>query len=153
MYSLEFKYCIFAILISFLICVLLSPIIIPILRKIKLGQYEREDGPQSHKVKAGTPTMGGVIILLAASIASLFFLKDHPDLIAIVCVTIGYGIIGFADDFIKVFMKRNLGLRAWQKIVGQVLVAGLFIYYLLEVKEMSTESLIPFTDGLYWDLG
>ena len=153
METVSLKYGIFAILISFLICVILSPIIIPILKKIKLGQYIREDGVKSHLSKAGTPTMGGIIILISATIASLFFIKNNPDLIAILLVTIGYGLIGFADDFIKVVKKRSLGLRAWQKIVFQLIITGAFIYYVLEVKQMTTDILIPFTNGYYLDLG
>lgn len=153
MFDLSLKGCIFAVVLAFAICVILSPILIPILHRIKFGQYIREEGPESHKVKSGTPTMGGIIILLSALIASLFFVKNNSDLVAVVLVTLGYGIIGFIDDFIKVVLKRNLGLRAWQKIVLQLIIFGLFMYYICCVKQMPTSILVPFTNGqVYWDL-
>ncbi|MCQ2978704.1 MAG: phospho-N-acetylmuramoyl-pentapeptide-transferase [Clostridia bacterium] len=152
MFTEEFKICMFAIVLSFAICVILSPIFIPMLRKFKFGQYIREEGLESHKKKSGTPTMGGIIILLAASIASCFFMKDHPDLIAIVLVTLGYGIIGFLDDFLKIKNKRNLGLTAWQKMLGLLVVTGLFLYYVIAIKQIGTTTLIPFTNGYYLDL-
>ena len=153
MFTLSLKGCIFAVVLAFAICVILSPILIPVLHRIKFGQYIREEGPESHKVKSGTPTMGGIIILLSALVASLFFVKGNSDLVAVVLVTLGYGIIGFIDDFIKVVLKRNLGLRAWQKIVLQLIIFGLFMYYICCVKQMPTSILVPFTNGqVYWDL-
>ena len=152
MFTEEFKICMSAIVLAFLICVILSPFFIPFLRKLKFGQYIREEGPESHKAKTGTPTMGGIIILIAAAIASLFFMKGHPDLVAIVLVTLGYGIIGFLDDFLKIKHKDNLGLKAWQKMLGLIVVTGLFIWYLLCIKGISTETIVPFMDGYKWDL-
>ncbi len=147
------KCCIYAILISFFINIILSPIVIPYLRKIKLGQYERAEGPKSHLKKEGTPTMGGVIILLGVLISGSLFINGNPDLIAILVITIGYGIIGFIDDFIKVVMKRSLGLRAYQKIILQLLVAGMLIYYVTVMRNIGTEIIVPFTNGAYMDLG
>ena len=91
---------IFGIIMSFVISIILSPIVIPKLKKVKFGQYIREEGPESHKSKAGTPTMGGMIILFSLIVTSLFFIKDYPKIVPILFVTIGFGIVGFLDDFI-----------------------------------------------------
>ena len=89
------------VLISFALSVIMGPLIIPVLRKLKMGQTEREDGVKSHLKKAGTPTMGGVIILLSIVITSVFYLKDYPKIIPILFVTLGFGLIGFLDDYLK----------------------------------------------------
>ena len=98
---------IFQILISLELSLLLGPIVIPFLRKLKMGQTEREEGVQSHLKKAGTPTMGGVIILGSVIITSLFYVKDYPKIIPVLFLTVGFGLIGFLDDFLKVVMKRS----------------------------------------------
>ena len=121
---------IYAILIAFLANIILSPIIIPFLTKLKFGQNVRDDGPKSHLIKAGTPTMGGIIILISLIISSLFFLKGNYDAIIVLFVTIGYGIVGFIDDYIKVVKKRSLGLRAYQKIIGQLIITIIFLIYI-----------------------
>ena len=118
---------VFPVLISFAISVILGPVIIPFLRKLKMGQTERVEGVQSHLKKAGTPTMGGVIFLIAAVVTSLFYVKDYPAIIPVLFLTLGFGIIGFLDDYIKVVKKRNLGLKAGQKSLGQLLVAVLYL--------------------------
>ena len=141
------------ILIAFAISVILSPIIIPFLKKLKFGQFVRDDGPESHLKKSGTPTMGGLIILCSIVITSLFYIKDNPKILPVLFVTLGFGLIGFLDDYIKVVMKRSLGLRAWQKLVLQFLVAGVFCYYLMTQTELGTKMLIPFWKGHYLDLG
>ena len=107
---------VFPVLISFAISVILGPVIIPFLRKLKMGQTERVEGVQSHLKKAGTPTMGGVIFLIAAVVTSLFYVKDYPKIIPVLFLTLGFGIIGFLDDYLKVVLKRSDGLLAWQKI-------------------------------------
>ena len=86
------------VLISFALSVIMGPLIIPVLRRLKMGQTERTDGVQSHLKKAGTPTMGGVIILLSVVITSVFYIKDYPKIIPILFVTLGFGLIGFLDD-------------------------------------------------------
>ncbi len=103
---------IFPVLISFVISAVLGPILIPYLRKLKLGQTEREEGVQSHLKKAGTPTMGGIIFLLSTVITSIFFVKDYPKIIPVLFLTLGFGIIGFLDDYLKVVLKRSDGLHA-----------------------------------------
>jgi phospho-N-acetylmuramoyl-pentapeptide-transferase len=141
------------VLIAFLISVVLSPIIIPFLQKLKFGQYIRTEGPASHQKKAGTPTMGGIIILIGIVITSLLYIKDYPKMIPILFSTVGFGLIGFLDDYIKVVMKRNLGLKAWQKMVGQILVTAVFGYYVVNMTDIGREILIPFTNGQYVDVG
>ena len=94
------------ILIAFGISVVLSPIVIPFLKKLKFGQFVRDDGPETHLKKSGTPTMGGLIILLSLVITSLFYMKDYPDILPVLFVTLGFGLIGFLDDYIKVVMKH-----------------------------------------------
>ena len=103
------------VLISFAISVILGPIIIPFLRKLKMGQTERVEGVQSHLKKAGTPTMGGVIFLIATVITSLFYVRDYPKVIPVLFLTLGFGIIGFLDDYLKVVLRRSDGLLPWQK--------------------------------------
>ena len=114
------------VIIAFAISVVLCPIMIPFLKRLKFGQFVRDDGPQSHLKKAGTPTMGGLIILSAIVLTSLFFIRDYPEIIPILFMTLGFGLIGFLDDYIKVVMKRSMGLRAWQKMLGQIVVTGVF---------------------------
>ena len=89
------------VLISFALSVIMGPVIIPVLRRLKMGQTEREDGVQSHLKKAGTPTMGGVIILLSIVITSVFYIPSYPKIIPILFVTLGFGLIGFLDDYLK----------------------------------------------------
>lgn len=132
------------VLISFAISVILCPIVIPFLHKLKFGQFVREEGPQSHLKKAGTPTMGGLIFLLSVVVTCLFFMKDSPDIIPVLFVTLGFGLIGFLDDYIKVVMKRSLGLRAWQKMLGQFLVTIVFAYYIVENSSLGTATYVPF---------
>lgn len=132
------------VLISFAISVILCPIVIPFLQRLKFGQFVREEGPQSHLKKAGTPTMGGLIFLISLVITCLFFMKKSPDIIPVLFVTLGFGLIGFLDDYIKVVMKRSLGLRAWQKMLGQFFVTIAFAYYIVEKSSLGTATIIPF---------
>ncbi len=147
----EFKV-ILPVIISFVVCVILCPLLIPFLKRLKFGQYIREEGPQSHQKKSGTPTMGGIVIVLSISITSLIYIKDYAEIIPVLFVTIGFGIIGFMDDYIKVVMKRSMGLRAWQKLVGQILVTAVFGYYILNYTDIGTTMLIPFSEGKYADI-
>jgi phospho-N-acetylmuramoyl-pentapeptide-transferase len=139
------------VIISFGVCVVLCPILIPFLRKLKFGQYIREEGPQSHQKKSGTPTMGGIVIVLSIAITSLLYIKDYKGIIPVLFSTIGFGIIGFMDDYIKVVMKRSMGLRAWQKLLGQILVTAILGYYLVNFTDVGTSMLIPFSGGKYLD--
>ena len=141
------------VLISFALSVIMGPLIIPVLRKLKMGQTEREDGVKSHLKKAGTPTMGGVIILLSIVITSVFYLKDYPKIIPILFVTLGFGLIGFLDDYLKVVMKRSDGLFPKQKMALQIVVTAIFAFYLVKFTDVSLKMLIPFSGGKYLDLG
>lgn len=148
---------ILAIIIAFAISAILCPIVIPFLHKLKFGQQVRDDGPQAHLKKAGTPTMGGLIILGSIIITSVFYIREYPKMIPVLFVTVGFGIIGFLDDYIKIVMKRSEGLNPKQKLAGQILITGIFTYYLMNSGEVGTQILIPFTggfrEGLYLDLG
>lgn len=139
-------------LIAFVIHVILCPIVIPFLSRLKFGQYVRDDGPQSHLKKAGTPTMGGVVILASLILTSFIFIPSNLDILPILLVTVGFGIIGFLDDFIKVVMKRSLGLNPLQKILGQILVTAVFGYYLLTATSIGSWIIIPFSGGFEIDL-
>ncbi|MEN8699358.1 phospho-N-acetylmuramoyl-pentapeptide-transferase [Bacillus infantis] len=143
------------ILMGFLITVLLSPIFIPFLRRLKFGQSIREEGPQSHQKKTGTPTMGGIMILLSVTVTTLVmsskFAEPTAEIYMVLLVTLGFGLLGFLDDFIKVALKRNLGLTSIQKLLGQIIISLIF-YFIFQTNEFSTEVSIPFTD-LSIDLG
>ncbi len=143
------------ILMGFLITVLLSPIFIPFLRRLKFGQSIREEGPQSHQKKTGTPTMGGIMILLSVTVTTLVmsskFAEPTAEIYMVLLVTLGFGLLGFLDDFIKVVLKRNLGLTSKQKLLGQIIISLIF-YFIFQTNEFSTEVSIPFTD-LSIDLG
>lgn len=136
------------VLLSFSISIILCPVVIPFLKRLKFGQYVREDGPRSHLKKAGTPTMGGLIILISVAATSSLYLRDYPEILPILFSTVGFGLIGFLDDYIKVVMRRSLGLRAWQKLVLQFGVTVIFAYYYTEQLHYEMQMLIPFTGGI-----
>ena len=112
------------VLISFGISAILGPVVIPFLKKLKMGQTERVEGVQSHLKKAGTPTMGGVMFLVSTVITALFYVKDYPKIIPVLFLTLGFGLIGFLDDYLKVVLRRSDGLLAWQKLLLQVVVTA-----------------------------
>lgn len=136
------------VILSFLVSVVLCPIIIPFLRRLKFGQTVRDEGPESHLKKNGTPTMGGLVILASILITSLIYVKRYPDIIPVLFMTLGFGLIGFLDDYIKVVMKRSLGLTALQKMALQFIVTVVFIIYYFKVAEMDTGIMIPFMGGV-----
>ena len=141
------------VLISFLVSVFLGPVIIPFLKRLKAGQTVRDEGPKSHLKKNGTPTMGGILILSAMIVTSLFYMEDYPEIKPILLMTLGFGLIGFLDDYIKVILKRSMGLTPIQKMAGQLVVTGLFAYYLLKCSGISLAAKIPFMPGKELDLG
>lgn len=149
---MEYKIAI-PVLISFVISAILGPFVIPFLRRLKFGQTERVDGVQSHLKKAGTPTMGGVIFLIATVITSLFYVKDYPKVIPVLFLTLGFGIIGFLDDYLKVVLKRSDGLLPWQKFSLQVVITGIYTFYLLKYTDVSLAMKIPFWPGHTLDIG
>ena len=144
---------ILAIIIAFAVSALLCPVIIPFLHKLKFGQQVRDDGPQSHLKKQGTPTMGGLIILTSIIITSVFYIPSYPRIIPVLFMTVGFGIIGFLDDYLKVVLRRSDGLLAWQKMILQIVVTAVFAVYMIKVSGVSLEMLIPFSGGKYLDLG
>ena len=134
----------FAIAAAFLIAVLLGPLFIPLLRRLKFGQSIREEGPKSHHKKAGTPTMGGTIIILALSFTVFKFSNSSMEVFLLMFLTLGYGLLGFLDDFIKISFKRNLGLTAKQKLFGQMAIA-MVLYYVLIQYNFDTKLYLPAT--------
>lgn len=144
---------VFPIVTAFLISAATGPFIIPFLHRLKVGQTVRNEGPEAHLKKNGTPTMGGIMILFAIVVTSLFYVKDYPKIIPILFLTLGFGMIGFLDDYIKVVLKRSMGLRAWQKLVLQFVVTGVFAWYLVNYTDVSLAMKIPFWQGHYLDFG
>ena len=140
------------VLLAFAVSVLASLIIIPILRKLKVGQIERTDGPQSHLKKQGTPTMGGIIMAITIAICTLFIYmifkggaeKDIAlKIMPLAFVTIGFGLVGFVDDFIKLVLKNTKGLKPAYKMLGLLIVAVVFTLYLLKISNIGTDTYIP----------
>ncbi|PLR69653.1 MULTISPECIES: phospho-N-acetylmuramoyl-pentapeptide-transferase [Bacillaceae] len=145
----------FTIIMGFLISVLISPIFIPFLRRLKFGQSIRDEGPKSHQKKSGTPTMGGIMIILSVIVTTIVmsykFAEPSVEMYLLLFVMFGYGLLGFLDDFIKVVMKRNLGLTSKQKLIGQIIIAVIF-YIVFKQYGFSSEIRIPGTE-LSFDLG
>ncbi|KAB7669263.1 phospho-N-acetylmuramoyl-pentapeptide-transferase [Bacillus sp. B1-b2] len=139
----------FTIVLGFLITVLISPFFIPFLRRLKFGQSIREEGPKSHQKKTGTPTMGGLMIILSITVTTLVMINKFSEptikTYLLLLVLLGFGLLGFLDDFIKVVMKRNLGLTSRQKLLGQIIISLIF-YFVLRENEFSTAVSIPFVE-------
>ena len=140
------------IIVSFLIALFLGPVVIPVLKRLKVGQSIREEGPKSHFAKSGTPTMGGVIIVIALLIAIITSGFFEAEVWAVIFFILGFGAIGFIDDYIKVVLKRNLGLKAYQKIIGQLFFSLLLAWYGSKYSAMGTTLMIPFAN-IHIDLG
>jgi len=128
---------------AFAVCALTGPFFIPVLRRLKFGQEIREIGPSWHKTKSGTPTMGGVMFILAAIVAMLLLFQSRKGFM-LIGISVAFGAIGFADDFIKVVKKRNLGLTAKQKFLMQVFVSLVFVFAGGYFKFFDTSIMIPF---------
>ncbi|WP_025692141.1 phospho-N-acetylmuramoyl-pentapeptide-transferase [Paenibacillus zanthoxyli] len=141
---MDYQLLLLTIAVSFILAVIAAPLLIPLLRRMKFGQQVRDDGPQSHLKKAGTPTMGGVIIILAFTLSYLKFSVVNTDFYVLLVATLGYGLIGFLDDYIKIVFKRSLGLTPRQKLLGQ-LVVGAAMCGLLISAGHSTAISIPGT--------
>ncbi|MCI8897271.1 MAG: phospho-N-acetylmuramoyl-pentapeptide-transferase [Lachnospiraceae bacterium] len=142
-----------SVFLSFAISVAAGPVVIPFLRRLKVGQTVRGEGPETHLKKNGTPTMGGILILLSVVITSVFFVKDYPKIIPVLFLTLGFGLIGFLDDYIKVVLKRSMGLRAWQKFLLQIVVTGVFVFYIRQYTDISLVMKVPYMEGVYLDFG
>lgn len=148
---------IFPALLAFAIVAAIGPIGIPMLKRLKIGQTEREE-LKSHLAKAGTPTMGGIMIILAVVVSSLCFVHRYPHILPVLLLTVGFGVIGFIDDYLKVVLRRSDGLLAWQKMICQIVVTSAFAAYVFLYSGISTKLLIPFSNyfvdgGYYWDIG
>lgn len=139
--------------LSFMITAVTVPIMIPFLRRLKCGQTVRDDGPKSHLKKSGTPTMGGLLILLSVLVTSFVFVDEYPKVAPILFMTAGFGLIGFLDDYIKVVCRRSEGLTPLQKMLGQFIITGIFAYYLYFYTDISLAMKLPFLEGQYIDFG
>ena len=135
-------------MIGFLIVIILGPIFIPMLARFKFGQTVRDEGPQSHLAKNGTPTMGGVMMIVAILITGLTRATISKGLIVGLICIVGFGFVGFLDDFIKIKMKRSLGLKAYQKIILQFALALYIAYYQYSASPSATQLVIPFTNHI-----
>ncbi len=143
---------VYAVLIAFVVAFAIAPFIIPALHKFKFGQNIREDGPQSHKKKQGTPTMGGIIFIVATCITMLLMVKNPNDeaMIALYSL-IAFGAIGFIDDVLKIVKRKNEGLKSYQKMILLLLAAGFLGYY--AYNKIGTTIMIPFLGSKTFDLG
>lgn len=140
-------------LVGFLVSAVSGRYLIPFLRRLKAGQTERSDGPQSHLKKTGTPNMGGLMILLGVTLACFLPFRGQRNTIPVLILTIGFGLIGFADDYIKVVKKSSDGLLAWQKFLLQVLVSLLFAFYVQKIHYVPLTMKIPFMTGKVLNFG
>jgi len=147
------QYQIKILLLSFVITIITSLAIIPILKKLKVGQMERTEGPQSHLGKQGTPTMGGIIMILVITVLTGFlcydYIKDNQssvakNIIPIAAVSIGFGLVGFIDDFKKLVLKNTEGLKPLYKMIGLLIFSVAFVLYITKVLNIGTETYIPF---------
>ena len=134
------------LLVALAVSLALGPVTLPLLRRLKFGQSIREEGPKSHQAKSGTPTMGGIMILIAVTVASLIFVGASREVWLALFIMLGHGVIGFIDDFIKVVLKRNLGLKARQKLLGQILMAVALVYISITYMGGDTNLWIPVVD-------
>ena len=130
-------------LVAFFITLILGPGLISFLHKLKFGQFIREEGPESHLKKSGTPTMGGILFLVGILVGCAFYIPDYKRIIPILFVTLGFGLIGFLDDYIKVVMKRNLGLTPAQKMLGQIVITAVFAFYMVNHSGLGTDVILP----------
>ena len=144
---------IYAVLASFIIALVAGYIAVPLLKRLKLGQQVRDDGPKTHLSKAGTPTMGGIIMLVAVIITTLMFARGNYQYVWFALgVTLGFGLIGLMDDMIIVVKKRSLGLKAYQKIIGQIGIALIIAFFAYNDPNIGSKLVVPFF-GVEWDLG
>ena len=141
------------VLLSFALSVGLGPVIIPFLRRLKIGQTERAQGVSSHLKKAGTPTMGGLIFLLSTTVTAVFYVKKYPRIVPVLFLTLGFGLIGFLDDYLKVVLKRSDGLYPRQKMFLQILITAVFAFYMIRFSGISLAMKLPFLPGKELSIG
>ena len=141
------------LLISFAVTVVLGPVVIPFFRKLKNSNTERSDGVQSHLKKAGTPTMGGVMFLTGLLVTSLIYMWHYPKIIPVLILTLGFGVVGYIDDHLKVVLHRSDGLLAWQKLLLQIAVTAVFAFCMIRFYHIDLTMIVPFTGGKNVDPG
>lgn len=141
------------VLVSFSVSAFLGPVVIPFLRRLKASQTVRTEGPESHLQKNGTPTMGGLLFLAGVLISCVFFGKENPETLPVLFLTLGFGLVGFCDDFIKVVLKRSMGLTPLQKLLGQLVVTAVFAGYVSSHLHLDLAMKIPFMPGMLLDFG
>ena len=141
------------VFLSFAFSVALAPVIIPFLRRLKIGQTERGQGVSTHLKKAGTPTMGGLIFLLSTTVTAVFYVKDYPRIVPVLFLTLGFGLIGFLDDYLKVVLKRSDGLYPRQKMFLQILITAVFAFYMIRFSGVSLAMKLPFLTGKELSIG
>ena len=139
---------ILAALLAFAVTAVICPVLIPFLIRLKVGQTERKEGVQSHLKKAGTPTMGGIAILVSVLVTTLVFARRYPRILPVLFLTLGFGIIGFVDDYLKVVLRRSDGLMPKQKMAGQIVVTAIFLVYVWLRDPACLDWRIPFTGGM-----
>lgn len=145
---------IYAVLVSFFVALAAGYVGVPLLKRLKAGQQVRDDGPKTHLSKAGTPTMGGLIMWAGLIAATLSFSRgDFQFIWMALGATLGYGLIGLMDDMIIVLKKRSLGLRAYQKIIAQIGIALIVAFFAYNNPLIGSKLIVPFGGGLEWDLG
>lgn len=137
---------------AFICSTLVGRFVLPQLKRLNAGQSIRDDGPSSHLVKEGTPTMGGIIFLLTLCLGILVFRLFDIEGLLLIFSTLAFGLVGFFDDYIKVVKKRNLGFTALQKLLCQILIAFILVFVQSKNKGLSTEIIIPFVQSP-WDMG
>lgn len=147
------KMCVTAVLLSFALSAFLGPLLIPFLRWLKCGQTVRDDGPATHLGKTGTPTMGGILILVSVTATTLLFMRDYPKAAPVLFLTVGFGLIGLLDDYIKVVFRRSEGLSPLQKLFGQLVVTGFFAWFLTRYTDVGLAMKLPFCGDRYLDFG
>ena len=135
-------------LLSFILTAILGKILLPILRKMKIGQNERLDGPRSHLRKQGTPTMGGIMIILSMVIVGMCFcfMNKSYEILPVLLASFGFGLVGFVDDFKKLVLKNTEGLNPKLKMFGLLIISTIYVLYLVNYKNIGTEILVPFID-------
>ena len=138
---------------AFIVSAVSGRFLIPFLRKVKAGQTERDDGPKSHLGKTGTPNMGGLMIMLGLAAGSLIMAGRCPEVIPVLILTVGFGLVGFIDDYLKVVKKKSDGLSVKQKMALQIVIALLFALYVTKINAIPLAMKIPFLSGKYLDLG
>lgn len=133
--------------LAFIITAVSVRLLIPVLTRLKIGQTEREEGVQAHLQKAGTPTMGGLGILAGIAAVSIIYVWRFPRILPVMILTLGFGLIGFLDDYLKVVLRRSDGLMPLQKLAGQFLVTIVFLFVLMRVTRIPLDLIVPFLDG------